>query len=170
MNSLIKCISEEPLVINRLAGKKTIAKSGDIFFHIASEFLGSNFKAGIGTAKRVIQVYETIPKTEATYMELFESIPGNWNKKWLSQSQITKVAKHFRKWLRTDGYPTHFLGKINEFQSVDEEAPHKNLVVISIMIDNDDLCIYQTSFDSPAKRSGDFLYRFIVPKVSLKLK
>jgi hypothetical protein len=162
----LKLISQDDhLVLNHLAGKKTIIKAKDVFYHIDSEFSKYSFKAGVPTPKRTIQVYESVPGTKPTFVEMFASLDGDWSKKWLSQSQITKVCKHFKHWLRGDSYSTYILCNVNEFSYVDEDAPEKSLVVAVISLDYDgDIRINKLNLCDEVKRDGDFLTRVIVPK------
>lgn len=169
MAEILKLVSEEHhLVLNQLAGKKDFIKSKDVFYYVAPYFYNKYLKTEIATPKRTIGVYETIPGAQFTLMEMFGSLPGPWNKKWLSESQITKVCKHFRSWLRSDGYSNYILCNPGEPSFIDEEAPHKSLVVALVTYDGNEMQVHKLDLDDPAIRRGAFKFRVIVPKVKIK--
>ncbi len=158
------------LVLNHLAGKKTICKSKDIFYFIDSEFYKNPSRVGVHTPKRTIKVWDVKLDKGCQIAEIFNVLPDFWSKKWLSQSQLTKVCKHFRAWLQIDGQPNLFLCKINEFSPVDEAAPWNNLEVVEVCIDHDD-DLYVRKVSSTvlfSKRIKEDLFRVIVPSVHKK--
>lgn len=175
MAELLKLISGDcHLVLNQLSGRKNFSNSKGIIYHVDSYFSGHSFRSQISTPKRTIEVYETIPGTKATFMDIFGSLPEDWNKKWLSQSQIIKVCKHFKNWLRTDTYSTFILCNTSDRLLVDEDMPQRSLIIASITLDRDgDVDISKFELDDPVLWDGDFLDRIIVPKcrrLSKKLK
>lgn len=175
MAELLKLISGDyHLVLNQLSGRKNFSNSKGIIYHVDSYFSDHPFRSQIATPKRTIEVYETVPGTKATFIDIFGSLPGNWNKKWLSQSQIIKVCKHFKNWLKTDAYSTFVLCNVSNYLLVDEDNPQRGLVVVSITLDREgDVDIGKFELDDPVLWDGDFLDRIIVPKcrrLSKKLK
>lgn len=134
----IELVSEKQhLVLNSLTGKKTIVKTPELFGFISREVYGSPNQVGVFTPKRTIKVFDVTLDEGASLADLFKAFPGLWSGKWLSQSQITKVCKHFRYWFQTDEQPNLFLCKKNEFSDVNEKNPWKNLQVIEVIVDSD---------------------------------
>jgi|GEM_PF-4779096 hypothetical protein len=134
----IELVSEKQhLVLNPLTGKKTIVKTPELFGFISREFYSSPHQVGAFTPKRTIKVFDVTLDEGASLANLFEAFPGLWSSKWLSQSQITKVCKHFRSWFQLDEQPNLFLCKKNEFAYVTEKNPWKNLQIIEIIVDDD---------------------------------
>lgn len=169
MTEILKLISDgHHLVLNQLAGKKTFAKAKDIFSFVDPYFLRKHLKSETATPKRTIGIYETVPGSKFTLMEMFAATPGTWNKKWFSESQITKICKHFKHWLRNDGYSNYVLCNTGDYLSVYEDEPHKSLVVVLISYSGNDIQITKIDLDDPGVRRGDFKLRVIVPKVRVK--
>ena len=141
--------SEGPhFILNPLAGKKTIAKSKNDrqlkkqFYYIDPEFNETGMRAGVSTRKRTIKTVDISVEAGFVLADLFKSLPGLTSKKWLSQSQIMKIYKHFRNHLAVDDIPNLFLCKKNESREVDDEDDGvemwKNLQVVEITIDHED--------------------------------
>lgn len=137
-------LSEGPhVVLNALTGKKTIAnlkkdsKIGNSIFYIDSAFGKTDIRAGVNTRKRTIKTVDVLVEADLSLADLFEFFPGLISKKWLSQSQISKVYKHFREHFIDDDVPNLFLSKQNESMEIDADDPWKNLQIIEIIIDHD---------------------------------
>jgi len=144
-----KAGSEGPhFILNPLAGKKTIAKSKNDrqlkkqFHYIDKEFSDTNIQAGVFTRKRTIKTVDLSLVAGFSLSDLFKDLPGLTSKKWLSQSQIMKIYKHFRNHLAPDDIPNLFLCKKSESREIDDEDDEmemwKNLQVVEIIIDHED--------------------------------
>lgn len=181
--SLTLVSGEHHLVLNSLAGKKTIAKSNPIvkinkqklinkestnknpFFFVDDTFYKTDHHAGIHTKKRTIKAVDVSVEAGVSLANLFEVFPGVWSKKWLSQSQIMKIYKHFNNWLSVDDTPNLFLCKKNEFVDVNEEHPWRNLQIVELKVDHEnDVSIRIISYSViRSKRITKDSFRVIIP-------
>lgn len=104
------------IVIGATDGRGMIAKAKDTFpVYIDLGFVkyGTNVK-GQPTKKMLVQVFEIIK--DGTLAQIFGGFGENLDRLCLSQDQIIRFVKEHSKWLRTDGYGTFFLFKVdNEF-------------------------------------------------------
>jgi hypothetical protein len=167
----ISLVSEHHhLVLNHLAGKKTICKSKNIFYFIDPDFYKDTSRVGIHTPKRTVKVLDVNLDKGQSIAEIFKVLPDFWSKKWLSQSQLTKFCKHFRAWLQVDDQPNLFLCKINEFSLVDEDNPWVNLQVVEVCVDHDDdVYVRKISYNIlTSQRIKDDYFRVIIPSVHKK--
>jgi hypothetical protein len=128
---------EHHLLLNPLAGKKIINNSKKLFCYIDRDIEKMSDRVGIKTPAKAIGVYEAEAEVGVSIKDIFEYFPGVLSRKWLSQSQLIKVCKHFKNWLEFDGY-TYFLCKIREDISVNPENPWSNLMVLEVQWYHDD--------------------------------
>lgn len=151
ISGILRLISgEEVLSLKASNGSRLICGSANTF----KSFLDEDFvnwglnKKGVATAETKIKVYEMA--ADGNFMAIFKSLPGNWGQKCLSQNQIIDFCEQLPKWLRSDGYATMFLCKINETKKVDEKNPQKNLVVVFVLVLADGLYfnVYRLEHDS----------------------
>jgi len=144
-----KAGSEGPhFIVNHLSGKKTIATSENDkqlkkkFHNIDKTFNETNIQAGVVTRKRTIKTVDLSVAAGFSLSDLFKDLPGVTPKKWLSQSQVLKIYKHFRNHLAFDDIPNLFLCKKSEsrefYNDDDEIKMWKNLQIIEITIDHED--------------------------------
>lgn len=70
-------------------------------------------KAGMTTEETAVQVYELAK--DATFAQMFGSLGIDLNKLCLTQHQIKAFCEQHFSWLRTDGYATFFLFKVEEY-------------------------------------------------------
>ena len=111
----LKLISgAETLELEPTDGKETIAKAKDTF----PGWIDGDFKnydtdvKGKPTDKANVQVHEMIK--DGTFAQIFGGLSDNLDSLCLTQAQIIQFVKKHSKWLRTDGYGTFFLFKVNE--------------------------------------------------------
>ena len=111
---IVKLISgAETLELDSTDGKETMAKAGDLFTgYLDSDFksYGTDVKSG-PTEKANVQVHEMIK--DGTFAQIFGGLSDDLDALCLSQAQIIQFVKKHRKWLRSDGYATFFLFKVN---------------------------------------------------------
>lgn len=138
-------LAEGPhVVLNALTGKKTIVglkkdhKIGEKIYYVDGALSKVDKSIGVCTRKRTIKTVDVLVEAGSSLMDLFEFFPGVLSKKWLSQSQISKIYKHFRNHLASDDLPNLFLAKKSESAEIDEDNPWKNLQIIEVIIDHDD--------------------------------
>lgn len=162
---------EHHLVINPLTGKKVINNSKQLFWYVDQGFTDYNIKPGIKTKSKAIGVYDVTIGEGVSLKDVFERFPGSLNLKWLSQSQVIKVCKHFRNWLKFDGY-TYILCKIREDQSFNPLSPWNNLMVIEIGLDHEnDLAVRLVSSKIlNNKILQEKTLRLIIPKRTKELR
>ncbi|MEK7125292.1 MAG: hypothetical protein AAB880_00040 [Patescibacteria group bacterium] len=109
---ILRLISgRETLVIDETDGTELIFAAKDMFpGGIDPDFVrwGANEASGPAPATPVA-VHELA--CNATFAQMFGSIPADPNRLCFTQSQILGFVKKHRNWLRTDGYGTFFLFK-----------------------------------------------------------
>jgi len=102
------------IIISATDGKGTIARNGSDLFPgwLDNDFrnYGTDVKGG-PTKETPVQVYELIK--DGTSAQIFGGFGENLDRLCLSQDQIMGFVKDHGKWLRTDGYATLFLFKVN---------------------------------------------------------
>ncbi len=155
--------SGQHLVINPLVGKKNISKSNTLFWYVDRDF--SQTKPGVKTKSKTIGVYDVVVGVNLSLREVFEKLPNSLNRKWLSQSQIVKVCKHFKKWLKSDDC-TYFLIKTEEARAINLLDPWKNLMVVEVKLDheNDLSARLVSNMVLDSKFLTEKKLRFILPK------
>jgi hypothetical protein len=126
-----ECISGGYILeLGELDGKSLICNSAGTFTGgIDKDFLYFN-KPGIATKKTSLRVNKVI--ADANCQDMFSDLPGTWNEKWLSQSQIIEYCRTLPLWLREAGSGTFFIIKRDEEKPIDEENPSANLALVGI--------------------------------------
>ena len=167
-NLILKLISgEENLILKASDGSRLIYQSGETF----TSFLDPKFvalglnKKGITTTETKIQIYEIAHSGD--FIDIFKSLPGIWNQKWLSQNQIIDFCEQLSKYLYFQGYAVIFICKIDEMKEVDEENPQNNLVAVSAHLDASGLSaeFYRLSCYSSAWHAIN-TNRFVIPQLN----
>ncbi|HNX11025.1 MAG TPA: hypothetical protein PKI61_02690 [bacterium] len=137
-NDYLRAIGK-PIKIKALSGQRLICQSPEVFdIGIDSWFnhYGIN-KPGVATSEAEVIVYRTFG--DATSRKFFDSLPGTWNQKWLSQDQVVELCQHRTK--MNCHNTSFFLIKKDENRPIDEHKPEDNLVVVSVFnhLDKNDL-------------------------------
>lgn len=109
----LKLISgAETLTLDPTDGKKTIARAGDLFFYLDGDFKAYGCDVpGKPSQGGPVQVHEMVK--DGTFAQIFGGLSDNLDSLCLEQDQIIQFVEKHRKWLRTDGYGTFFLFKVN---------------------------------------------------------
>ncbi|MEK9131331.1 MAG: hypothetical protein AAB447_00280 [Patescibacteria group bacterium] len=95
-------------------GKKTLAKADKLF----TGYLDDDFKNwGLDveappTKPMNVTVHQLVK--DGDFSKIFGGLSDNLDSLCLTQSQIIEFVKEHRKWLRTDGYATLFLFKVED--------------------------------------------------------
>ena len=155
----------QSLVLKALDGGRLICEARKTFkSHIDSDFVswGLN-KSGLATPETPIQVHEMI--SNGTFMNIFNSLPGTWNQKWLSQDQVIESCETLPTWLRQDEYATMFLCKINENKPIYEDKPQDNLVVVSVGVRSGGLRVYVRRLEHDYVWYGEARHRVVSPQL-----
>ena len=119
-NPCLRVISGNTLVIKRLDGDRLICEAGDTFpAYVDEYFIQTGDKRGAATAETPVQVLEIIRNSFP--ISVFRALPGTWNQKWLSQSQITEFCKTLPEWLLMGNFGTIFLAKEDENEPIDDD-------------------------------------------------
>lgn len=128
---------DQNLAIRALDGSRIISEAKKVFkVYIDEDFvdLGIN-KLGIATPETPLNIHEIT--TNVTFLHIFHSLPGTWDQKWLSQSQVIEFCESMPGYLSPNRRATFFLIKKDENKPVDENDPEDNLVVA---------CVYPLAF------------------------
>ena len=153
----LKLISgAETLELEPTDGKETIAKAKDTF----PGWIDGDFKnydtdvKGKPTDKANVQVHEMIK--DGTFAQIFGGLSDNLDSLCLTQAQIIQFVKKHSKWLRTDGYGTFFLFKVNE-----------EFFVADVSMYGGSLLAIVHRFSSDGVWDAGLRYRVVVPQQAL---
>ncbi len=115
--SIVDCLKlisgAETLTLDPTDGAEMISKRSDIFDgYIDSDFknYGCNIKSQSTDAMNV-QVHEMVE--DGTFEKIYSSQGRELDSMCLTQGQIISFVQKYRNWLRTDGYGTFFLFKVD---------------------------------------------------------
>ncbi|MFA5163381.1 MAG: hypothetical protein WC441_02515 [Patescibacteria group bacterium] len=157
--------SGEVIKIKALKGRDLIYQAGKVF----KSFLDSDFrnwgltKKGVATPATLVQVHEMVQS--AVLLDIFKSLPGTWEQKWLSQSQLIEFCESRTNWLHQGGNATFFLIKKDENQSVDENNPGENLVVAFVFVRSGGLGVVVRRLEDDNVWDADGRRRVVVPQL-----
>lgn len=151
------------LRLRELKGSRYIIKSRETFkSYIDPDFEKLGNRNGAATPKTLIQVHEMV--ANGTVMDMFGSIPGTWEEKWLSQDQVVEFCQSLYPWLRQDGYGTFFLIRKDERKPVNEAHPEENLAVVRVYLDPNGLKASLLRLESDAKWFGEMRHHVVSPR------
>jgi hypothetical protein len=148
---------EETLLLDPTDGTQSIGHCGAVF----DGWIDPNFKnwglntgRNLATEETVLQVHEMIK--DGTFEKNYRSLGGNLDELCFTQSQIIQFCQKHRNLLRTDGYGTFFLFKVDtEFFVADVRFGSVGLNVNVRRFSND--CVW----------NADYRHRFVVPQLNL---
>ncbi len=101
----------EALTLGPTDGQATIAESRGVFNNVDPGFTtwGTNVP-GVATGEIAVSVYELV--ADASFEQMFGSLPARLGALCLTQAQIIKFVLTRQRHLRTDGYATFFLFEV----------------------------------------------------------
>jgi len=151
--------------LKALDGTRLIYKARETFKgHIDSDFKNWGLaKKGVATPETLIQIHEMVG--DGTFMDIFRSLPGTWNQKWLSQDQLIEFCQSFPDWLRPDGYGTFVLLKKDENKVIDENNPAENLVAASVHVHSGGLLARVRQLGRDDLWHAEYRHRAVVPQL-----
>lgn len=150
------------LTILPLKGARRIWNSKLFSF---TENLFVNYKSKKeSTAEMLIRVYEMQEKS--TLMEFLQSMPGDWTKRALTQSQVIYFCENFSRYLAEKEVSTFFLIKKDENAGVDMFNPARSFVFAGVCVRPEGLSIHQYDLDATGIWDPkDRPRRFVFPKI-----
>lgn len=154
-NDYLRLLTDEPLIIDAVDGRETIANASDVFAYIDPDF--RNWKAdeaGPATDKTPSVVYEMTK--DGHYAELFGSIHRDIQKLCFTQAQIKSFVKKHREWLLTHGGGTFFL-----FRS------HGAFFVARVHVYSDGLYVHVYRFECSGFWDAVCRHRLVAPQLAL---
>ncbi|MEK7185703.1 MAG: hypothetical protein AAB726_03705 [Patescibacteria group bacterium] len=109
----LSCLSlGERLTLKPADGKRTIAKANKVFGYIDSDLKGYGTDVpSEARGETEVVVHEILE--DSTFEQMFGSLSASLDNLCFTQDQIIGFVETHRKWLRTDGYATFFLFKVN---------------------------------------------------------
>jgi hypothetical protein len=124
------------LVLKASDGSRLIYEATDTFkAGIDPGFVKQGInKPGIATPEILVQVREIF--SDGNFMDIFQSLQGTWEQKWLSQNQVIDFCETFPNWLGQEGFGTFALIKKDENKPVNENKPEDNLAVVYVCVDS----------------------------------
>lgn len=153
------------LKLKALDGSRRICKSKKTF----KSFIDGDFenwginKKGVATPETPVQVHEMVG--DGTFVDIFRSLPGTWNQKWVSQDQVIEFCESLPDWLRQEGYGTFFLVRKDENKPIDETKPEENLVVALVYVSSDGLLVYVGRLERGDVWSAEYRLRVVSPQL-----
>lgn len=155
-DAILRLISGgKSIMIDDCDGSGTIANAKDTFKSgIDPNFkkLGTD-KPGQATEETAVQVHEMVK--DATFAQMFGSLGTNLDKLCLTQHQIEKFCKKHADWLRTDGYGTLFLFKVED-----------QYFVAYVLVRDDGLDVDVRRFENDCVWHAEYLHRVVVPQLA----
>lgn len=156
LNTFLKLISIEPLILAPTDGTKNLANAKNLFEYIDLDFenWGTDEK-GLATEATPVQVYKMTK--DANFQQMFGSLSSDPSKLCLTQAQIIEFVEKHRNWLRTDGYATFFLFESN-----------KKFFVALVCVDSDGaLRVFVHRFESSDVCDVEYRRRLVVPQLAV---
>jgi hypothetical protein len=154
------------LVLKASDGSRLIYKAKKTFqsddFVIDEDF--ANWKInnpGIVVPETSLQIHDLVGC--GNFMDIFESSPGKWNQKWLTQNQVIDFCEIFPSWLNQGHFGNFVLIKKDENKPVDENKPEDNLVVVVLRMTLGGLSAHIYNLECDNFWPGRCLYRVISP-------
>jgi hypothetical protein len=163
---ILRSISgDEKLTIRALDGRFIIVQAKNIFrANIDPHFIQWRLsKLGIATPEISVRVYEMIK--DASFADIFNSLPGTLEQKWLTQNQVIEFCAVWPDWLRSGGFATMFLCKNDESQPIDEANPQNNLMEVGVSAKTDGLSAVVNHFDYTYVWAAKYRRRVVVPVI-----
>jgi len=153
------------LTLKALRGKRLIYKAKNTFksFPVADFVNWGINKPDIATPETTINVHEMV--ANGTFLDIFRSLPGTWNQKWLSQDQVIEFCESLPDWLRQSGNATFFLIKKDENKPIDENNPEDNLVVVLVHVCSDGLVVSVSRLERAYVWDGGGRRRVVSPQL-----
>ena len=160
----------QDLSIKALDGRSLIYKAKDTFgsFIDLPFGYGDVNNPGLATPETHVQVHEII--SSGKFIDIFRSLPGTWNQKWVSQSQVIEFCKSLAFWLRGEKYGTFFLIKTNENEDklIDENDPYGDVAIVVVCVCWTGLAVHLNRLTHYNVWCGQNRYRVVSPIVSPK--
>lgn len=154
--AILKYISEaQEIFIETCDGSQTIATAKETFKSgIDGDFKnwGTN-KPGASTQKTAVQVHEMVK--DATFAQMFGSLGTDLDKLCLTQHQIKTFCEVHKNWLRTDGYGTFFLFKVED-----------QFFVAHVYVYSDGLRVYVYRLGYDFVWYAEYRLRVVVPQLA----
>lgn len=153
------------LTIRALDGRFIIIQAKNIFrANIDLHFIQWRLsKLGIATPETSLEVHKMI--RDASFMDIFNSLPGTLEQKWLTQNQVVEFCTVWPDWLKSGGYATMFLCKRDESQPIDEANPQNNLMEVGVSAKPDGLSVCVNHFDYTYLWAARYHRRVVVPQL-----
>jgi len=118
--------SHKNFSLKALDGRTTIGMSKDFFkYYVDSKFSLPDFNLStVATPNTLLWGY--LMKTSEHIFDTLRALPGDWEKKWLSQNQVLEFCRKY-------SFPSvMFLCKMDEQKPVNEDYPGKNLFKVIV--------------------------------------
>jgi len=144
----------ETITLAPCDGTQTLAQAKKTFL----SYLDTNFKnwgldkQGEPTEETQVQVYEMAK--DATFAQMFSSLGNDLDKLCLTQHQIKQFCEKHSSWLRTDGYATFFLFKVED-----------QFFVACVGVGSDGLGVYVSRFGYDGVWHAAYAHRVVVPQL-----
>lgn len=146
---ILKLVSGgKELVLRNQSGKRLIYEADEIFKSYIDYNFGSPRLANIGvpTPRTLVEVRNIVQ--DAFLMDIFTSLPGYWERRWFSQSQIIEFSECLFGWLSKKGN-TFFLIKKDETKPVEENNPAGNLAAVRVCWRKSELSVHLNELSYP---------------------
>jgi len=166
-SSILRCISSGHILkLKASDGSRIIRDARGTFpSGIYGNFSGLGLnKPGLASPEMIVDVHEVI--SNAKFMNLFESLPGAWNQKWIPQDKVIEFCETLPDWLHPHGDATFFLTKKDKGKPVDENKPEENLAVIVVQTYVGGPYVIAGSLESDNLWCGEARHRVVAPRLT----
>lgn len=145
----------EKLMLKPTKGKRTIARTKDIFSYIDADF--QNYGTDVpGEARGETEVAVHEMLEDSTFAQMFGSLSAGLDSLCFTQDQIISFVETHRSQLRTDGYATFFLFKVGD-----------KFFVASVDLSSDgELRVLVFHFSDAFVWYGESRHRVVVPQLT----
>lgn len=123
-------------------------------------------KKGVAMPETKVQVHEMV--SDANFLDIFGSLPGDWNQKFLTQNQIIDFCEQLPGWLKSGGSATIFLCKIDETGQINEKKPQSNLVAVRVHVRSGVLAVHVNRLENGNAWYAKYSPHIVVPQLILK--
>lgn len=151
-----------------LDGSESVSSAKNIFqAYIPSTLKKKPPGARLSSKKAALCVYKRGGNKSMTFLRMFESLPGYWDKKWISESQLVNFFKVAPYWITEKKGLIAFICKIDESQSINSEEYWKNLQVIYVDLGSPGFPVYDCDLISRFAWNTGYDLFLVIPEQEL---
>jgi hypothetical protein len=145
-------------------GSRLICQATDVFKFIDDRNHQAGIShPGIASPEMTPEVYQLL--RDATFMDIFTSLPGSWDQKWIPEDKVVEFCKKYPHWLRQKHLSTFFLIKREQDKPINQEKPSDNLLIVCVRVNDYGLGVNFLFLDNPFMWRGKELRHVVIPQL-----